>query len=245
MLEKERDQLRTLLPLIIGILIGGSVGMASVMMLITRIQSIPSLVSSFAEHQVQTDTLKQKLVTLQSLNTQELKTLLTQTELAVPVNKDIGGILAALDILGTTTGVEIRGTNLTPGLVSTVSATETTETTNVLPDIKSQKLSLSLAGSVETTINFIDTLTKSRRLIGIDSVNLDFSASDGVVITGIEAVAYYAPIAEISPSFTSSIEPMTSAERNLIQKINNYPLLSNLGDVSAPPSDNQRNDYFR
>ncbi len=175
-----------------------------------------------------------KQLLLSNTKESELDDLLSRSEKALPKDKDAGGILAALQKARAAVGIEIRSIALSPGVVSSESA-QTEDSV--------QRFSVTVYGPIDTLFSFITYITNARRILSVTGVGISFFA-EGNVLATVELVAPYFPDPKVETTIDASLSEFSAAERNILQKIDSLPYISDSQTVSGSESFFLRDNYF-
>lgn len=221
-----------------------------------RVQSIQENSAKITDLEEQVKSLSLKVTTLSSIDAAELVTLETKAEIAVPKEKTFAGLLTGLDALSKEAGSIIMSFDSAPGLISTTSGLISTISAQPTPPpppgnaiaspsgLLHLEAGISLNSNVSSLISLASKLANSGRLVTLEKI--DYSS----IISGAKSAntnillrVYYQPGTSARGVSQLSVVPLTSAEKELIAKVDSLnrfvidvpsSLPSNLDPFSTP-----------
>lgn len=213
----------------------------STAILIPTMLNIGSLRANLNEKEEQLAKLRKKRSLLESLDSQQMLSNLSEAELALPGEKNIGTIFLTLENLSTLTQQNISNINVTPGVIASGSA----KSEDVLSelDVISQKGAQALRVSVDTNgtadqfKDFLRQLINSRRIMDIESVEISYlSETQDYLDATFSLLVYYLPTITQIGSLESQIIEFTQEEQQLLSNLIQLPDLSSVSVASESAS---------
>ena len=183
--------------------------------------------------QSQLTTLKRKRQLLESINSDNTVSLLTDATIALPDEKDAASVLYALENMSVSTGFGVKSIDLSPGVISSASSTlkvpktEDAAKKSAAPGIG---VSVSTGGTGDQFAKFLKTVLGSRRIFDIDAVSLSYNidAPDFLISDFLLTTYYLPPITKIG-DVDSTLPVITEKEKDLLGS------LAQMQDVSSTP----------
>ena len=210
--------------------------------LLTYVVIIPTVSGTLAKRdeidssKARLATLVKKRTLLESVTRELVATYLADAELALPHEKDGAGILIGLENLAAQTQFTIDTIELSPGLVSTLSAASTQSPAAALSGADQKKsgaetLAVTVAGqgSSDQLIAFLASLQSTRRLFQIDGIDVMYTDPAGDRLNAqFTLVAFYLPPVTEIGKIGSAIPELTTIEEDRLKQIAALPITSSL-----------------
>jgi len=163
--------------------------------------------------------LNSKAELLKKLDEDELRQQLNEAVKSLPITKDLPQIIASIDRVSRSNGLEPLSIGIDSGKISTESATEA-KTANW----ESLKVQLGLKGSYENFRSFLAKVLSSRRLFTLQSFSLKNQENEFEISLNLNY--YYQPLLNVQPDVSSPVEILNSEENNALEKMKSYTYIS-------------------
>lgn len=189
------------------------------------------------EKKAQLVSITKKRTMLESVTEATLQ-LLGEAEAALPSEKDVATILVTMENLAQITTYGVNNISLTPGVVSTESATlargEDAAGSSV-PDPAGKRkgadflpVYISTTGTTAQFLEFISHLQGSRRVLDIESINAGYAGGDSndQLTAQFNLIAYYLPPINSLGRIDSELPNFTEEEQKLLKNLVAMPVIS-------------------
>jgi Tfp pilus assembly protein PilO len=218
---------------VIAIVVVIGVGLLFVQPKITEIQDLQQRKAAEEERKSKLD---KKLTDLAQLESNKTDILAQQSALtvALPNQKEAPALIIELQKIAQESDVSIQGIQLTPGKL--LNDTSQAATGKTGPQIA---FNLAYKGNYEAVKTFMGKVYKAKRLINMESINLNTGgagAEDGGVSVTSNMAAFYQPRPAIPKDETEAVPVLTENDRktyDLLQTYNSYQIE---GNVEGQPS---------
>lgn len=168
------------------------------------------------------DAIKNRVEILQSFDENDLEQKMRLLIEAVPVEKDVPDFMLSLESL--IQQFQITETDFAinpPGSIATESAkAPSPEEKNLHENIVSADLTIN--GSQENVINFMNTMVSVKRLLRSSEAQFDFDGEADVVTAKLKIDTFFAPLPEVIGKPTDPLERLTDAELAVFSKLEAY-----------------------
>lgn len=184
------------------------------------------------ENKVDLAKLTMKRNKLETVSTDYTSKYLPDAEIALPQEKDAASILIALENLSASSQITIEQINLTPGLVSTATATAASpppvvNTTANRFGSQSLLVEVKTRGSIIQFLEFINQLTNMRRLIDIGNMEIVFAPGvDDFVMADLLLHTYFLPPVTEIGAIESELPQITPGEEKVLSQLADIPIKS-------------------
>lgn len=222
----------------IGILIASALGL--ILGVVPIVQTTMSMYTDLNTVSAEVAVLKNKVSVLESIDEISIKTQAQTLLSAVPSDKSLSTLLGTLDGLSAKTGVS-QGTFLLSKLGSLatesarrLSADEQAIGGNIVP------FSVVVSGSLDQIRGFLTSSISIRRLLRVRSFDISFpktGTESGAMVSATLAMdTFYAPLPTTIGAVGNPLTPLTSADDELIAKVENLQLLIPPSSPLPPPA---------
>lgn len=176
-----------------------------------------TLVTENAEIQKHIDVL----VSLDDLTLRNyVKTLIS----AVPAEKSYQTEFSTIEAVAGQNGLQIVNLDIAnAGIISSQSA-ESKSSKTLIAGLSTLPVNASLIGTPDQILNFLDTIIQVRRLLQVETFNINFEGVDQAQLN-VTLDGYYAPYPETLGKPTDKLDLVTSDEMNFLTKLDAYPLV--------------------
>lgn len=187
------------------------------------------------------DALTNKVSVLQTIDEDAMRRDLQTLLSAVPSDKSPSTLLATLDGLASQTGVSIGSVSLTNlGSLATDSAKQLTEEERALGS-HLLPLTINISGTYAQVQAFLTASTSVRRLFRIRTFDISLGntttgGSTNMLTANIAMDAFYYAIPSSIGTIGQPIVPLTSADTDLIAKVESMQLVAQTSAGLPPPS---------
>lgn len=192
--------------------------------------------------------LTEKEEKLKQLDSGLLETQFQVAEIALPSGKEVPALLVGISKLYNEQGMTLTNLKITPGKVSTESATpqtggqaqtppssaaQTGSGSNSFPSNKRLDFDIVLTGSLEQTRGFLENLEKSLRLMVVNSFSFTKSTTGSSQVS-LRISAPFDPFPPIPTNFAESLPNLTASDQEILKKLSSYtPLTTPFSNSSA------------
>ncbi len=220
---------------VIAIIVVVGIGLLFIQPKIGEIQELQTRKAAEEERKVKLDKKLADLTQLES-NKTDLVAQLSALTIALPNQKEVPALIIQLQKIAQESDVQIQGIQLTPGkLVNDTSITAANAKTG--PSIS---FTLAYRGNYEAIKTFMGKVYKAKRLINMESVNLNTGGTqseDGGVTVSSNMSAFYLQLPPTPKDETEEIPTLTAEDRktyDLLQTYNSYQIEGNSESKASP-----------
>lgn len=197
-------------------------------LLAPRIKDILALNKSIKDLEGKVANVDKKLSILASLDSNILQAQVVEAEKALPSQKDIPGLLAALDRLAQNSGVSITSFQVAPGQVTATTSAQAV-------GAESLPFKLSLAGGYNGIKDFLSRAVHSNRTLRVRSVAMTAQSGPASVSASLDMETFYQILAKIKFAPSDRLPDITVEEQKALEEASRRPYLSEISG-SRPPT---------
>lgn len=173
------------------------------------------------DKEVQLENIKAKVDELSRLNRTKLTADVKLVNRALPFEKDVPGAVLGIERLAADSGLIIDSLALSPGEVSTQSAT--TEAANEL------EIKTSLRGPFLAIKEFTAKIRKSLRVFTIKDATISVSGGDTSNLSAnFSLITHFSPLAKAGTKIDVPLPKLTDQEKQILARITNYQFVSSI-----------------
>jgi Tfp pilus assembly protein PilO len=150
---------------------------------------------------------------------------LQAAELALPQEKEVAAIMISLENLSTQTGVGIESIDLSPGIVSTESASAAVSEP-IDSAAQTLPISIRLTATHEQLVIFIESVQTVKRLFDIERLVVSPNADSDLLSGDLSLTAYYLTAPTEIGAVEEGLPQLTNNEKTQLSLIETFPNLS-------------------
>ncbi|MDQ3239020.1 MAG: type 4a pilus biogenesis protein PilO, partial [bacterium] len=184
--------------------------------------------------------MQTKLAALSRLdaNKTDLQAQIVNLAVALPNQKEIPGLIIAIQKIAQASDVQIQAVQLTPGVLLNDPAIAN-KTAPELPFV------LNIRGNYEAIKTFLGRVYKAKRLLNMNSISINTgtqAGEDGQIIASITMTGYYQPLPPTPKNVTEDLPPLVPNSANLNSKLESYTSYTLSSSEGSPASSPQSED---
>lgn len=192
-----------------------------------RVRDIFVLNKSIKDLEGKIANVDKKLSILQLLDSNVLLSQVREAEKALPSEKDIPGLLAALDRLAQETGISITSFQVVPGEVTATGSAQAV-------GAESLPFKMSIAGGYDSVKSFLTRAVNSNRALRIRSVAMTTQAGPASTSASLDMETFYQMIAKIKFAPSDKLPDITAEEQRALEKASQRPYFSEISGTRPP-----------
>jgi len=140
--------------------------------------------------------------------------------IVLPNEKDVAGLLIALENLRKTAAMKIGNFGLRPGLVATDSGELKSQTEEEL------QFSLPITSSYQNLVQFLETIEKTAPLTSVERIGIDFQAGKEEVKANLFLKTHYFPLNQEPLIIENPLPEFSPEEKESLDKVLSFQVFS-------------------
>lgn len=182
------------------------------------------------DNRTKLETLTGKVKFLESLDKTSSRQKLQRLNWALPVEKDVGLMLTALERAASRENVELGSFSFSVGIIATSSATTTTAKSGTALGVPSIEVTLNVRGDIDEVARFINGLGRALPVMRVGGVSISERLST------VTLSYYFKPLISGKTSAAANLPQITKKQEDVFKRIleREMPIVA---QIESPPAD--------